>query len=158
MNYAFLMLACCAVFVAACAPETPKVVMPEKKMAITDASVQATGHWKAVTKPKEVALQAVPQINAVDLRCYRDDMICVETLASLYQKSDGNPDDRPSLYPHRFVYKITKWDEAGLQAKSETSVANVELKISVSDKTASRAMINAKGAANQTLAWSWVLE
>lgn len=158
MKYPLLLLAACVAFLAACTQEAPKVIMPEKKMTVTDASIQTVGHWKAVTKPKEIALQAVPQINAVDLRCYRDDMICIETLASLYQKSDGNTDDRPSIYPHRFVYKIVKWDESGLQAKSETSVANVELKISSVDKTASRAMIDAKGAVNQTLAWSWVLE
>ncbi|HSW63493.1 MAG TPA: hypothetical protein VLH56_09320 [Dissulfurispiraceae bacterium] len=158
MKYTLSALSCLVVLFAACAPEAPKVAMPQKKMTITDASVQATGHWKAVTKPKEPVLQAVPQINAVDLRCYREDMICIETLASLYQKSDGNPEDLPSLFPHRFVYKIVKWDESGLLAKSETSVANVELKVSLSDKTASRAMVDSRGAATQTLAWSWVLE
>ena len=158
MNYALLVLSCLACLIAACTAEAPRVVMPEKKMTITDVSAQAIGHWKVITKPKEVSLQAVPQINAVDLRCYRDEMICVETIASLYQKSDGNAAVRPSLFPHRFVYKIVKWDEAGLRAKSETSVADVELKVSFTDKTASRAMIDGKGGANQTLAWSWVLE
>lgn len=158
IHYVLPALSCLVVLFTACTPEAPKVALPEKKMTITDASVQAIGHWKAVTKPKEAALQAVPQINAVDFRCYREDMVCVETLASLYQKSDGNPEARPSLFPHRFVYKIVKWDASGLQAKSETSVADVELKVSLSDKTVSRAMVDSRGSANQTLTWSWVLE
>ncbi|HMK42958.1 MAG TPA: hypothetical protein VK445_02350, partial [Dissulfurispiraceae bacterium] len=75
-----------AVFLlSACTAQPQKIEMPEKKLAINEASVQALGHWKVILKPKEVSLQAVPEVNAVDIRCYRDDMICVETLASFYQ-------------------------------------------------------------------------
>ena len=119
------------------------------------------GHWSSATGRYSVEL---PRVNSVDIDCWHRRMICVEHLSKLVQPADDRRGflKRPMLFAEGNEYKIVEWSQSSLVARFEPRAADIEIRVSFSEKVAERTFreTTARGAAGAATgeALHWMLE
>lgn len=137
--------------------------MPKQFYADEDY-VRMEGRWKSIGRRTGVS-RLIPVINTAEIRCDRQARICIETVGMLYSRN-MDKDDRPGLDPWlsvpTFEYEIVEWTPNLVRAVVKQPVADIELRISLADKSAerSRRETTARGSetADPNVYEHWVLE
>jgi hypothetical protein len=95
----------------------------------------------------------LPAINTVWIACDKSKKICRETIASLeIEGGEGRPGEAEGRLGIRVEeYRIQKWSNTGFSATGRTRAGEVELRVSLENKKATRTVSGARGA-------RWVLE
>lgn len=118
--------------------------------------VYLEGSWKLITTPTKS--RKIPKINSTKILCNRQLMVCTEWSAHL----ESNVLVYPYLYPDETEYRIIEWSETKIKAESEARAVDVELVISIPEKSAEKTMreTTARGAigAEPEKVQHWILE
>lgn len=118
------------------------------------------GRWRALVK-KENPL--IPELNSVKVICNKNTMTCVESMALLFTEKDKVPTPMEGfLAPQSNKYKVLEWTSELIRAREEAPVADIELRISLGDKSVERSFreTTARGVStsNPNNVQHWVLE
>jgi hypothetical protein len=119
------------------------------------------GTWRNVTGGPSVE---VPRANSVRLECRRSLMTCIEHIAKLIQPSDDSSGfvKQPTLFVMKEEFRVLEWSQTALVARAQPRAADMDLRISLVDRTAQRTSREtaARGAegANPTAIHLWRLE
>jgi hypothetical protein len=114
-----------------------------------DGFVSASGHWVRTTSRQR---SGVPVLNAVQIVCSRNQGTCIEAVAGLH--SDLDPLFREAtgggllLTSEITEFSIHEWSALAIRATAQPRAADIELRISMPEKTVSRTAIEtgARGA------------
>lgn len=124
--------------------------------------VTVQGRWRALNR---ALVSVVAAVNTVEIICYKPDRTCTENLAKLYTRLDDpkwyKTVDGPVLLVESSEFKVTEWTDGTIRAIRHAPVADVEVTISIADKTARKTFqeTNARGATNANpVPQHWVLE
>lgn len=107
-----------------------------------DGFVSMSGRWARVTDSQRSAL---PLLNAVQIVCSRNQGTCIEAVAGLH--SDLDPLFREAtgggllLTSEVTEFSIREWSASAIKAIAQPRVADIELRISMPEKTVSRTAI-----------------
>ena len=71
----------------------------------------------------------IAEINTLTVSCSKIELTCEEWIANAFPGW---------LYLHRENYKVMEWDDLRVLARSEAPVADIELRISLVDKSVER--------------------
>lgn len=119
------------------------------------------GTWRNVTGGPSVQ---IPQANSVRVECHRNLKTCIEHIAKLIRPSDDSSGSikQPTLFVMKEEFRVLEWSQNSIVARAQPRAADVDLRISLVDKTAERtsretAARGAKGA-NLTSVHLWMLE
>lgn len=137
---------------------------PSKAFQIVDdANVYLEGRWKQVGST--AAGRIIPKHNAVSILCDKKSGTCTENQALLVTRQDNaiiSPSSCSLLYPEQFTYAITEWSESVIKAERKPRAADVEIRISLTDKSAEKSFreTTARGSdtANPNIVADWILE
>ncbi len=119
------------------------------------------GSWRRTSQRPSVE---VPYVNSVRIECDRTARLCNEYVAKFVQKTD-DPDgavERPSLFLMKEQFRVIEWTRTSIAARAEPRAADIDLRISLTDRTAERssretASRGAQGANPQNVT-QWVLQ
>lgn len=133
----------------------PKVIN-----AVSKNQVYIEGRWKEISKIKK--FKTTPRINSTIILCNRESMSCIEHEACLTRKEDNDILPYALLYVQPTTYQISEWSDTIIKARMEARAGDVELRISLADKSAEKSFreTSARGAegANPNLTEHWILE
>ncbi|OGX27548.1 MAG: hypothetical protein A2787_09405 [Omnitrophica WOR_2 bacterium RIFCSPHIGHO2_01_FULL_48_9] len=133
---------------------------PKKLIATEGNFVFIEGHWKKMGESSRYGI--LPEINAVSITCDRKIMICTENKALLFVPEKQNSLPKRFLYVSKDEYVVTEWTDQLIKAERKAPVADLELRISLIDKSAERSFRETKARGNETANPSvfghWVLE
>lgn len=151
-----------AVAVAAVTVEAQEVRTNPKLFRIEDSgAVVIEGTWRVATGGPS---REVPQTNSVRVECHRAGRKCVEHIAKLIRASDDSSGlvKQSTLLLMKEEFRVVEWSQTVIVARAEPRAADVELRISLVDRTAERTSreTKARGAAgaNASLLHAWRLE
>ena len=153
-----------AAVVVAAAPAWAEEVRTNPKLfqvGDSGAVVVIEGTWRIVTGRPSVE---IPHVNSVRVECHRAARQCVEYAAKLIGPSDDASGfvKRSTLFLMREEFRVLEWSQDVIVARAEPRAADVELRISLVDRTAERMSREtaARGAqgANPTGLNVWRLE
>ena len=117
------------------------------------------GTWRALSQP---GFTVIPKINTTTGHCSKQSMACTESIALLFSKSDRTLDKGTWLDVQVNTYQVLEWTPTTIYAREETSVNDIELRISLSDKSVERFSreTRARGAstANPAISRHWMLD
>jgi hypothetical protein len=119
------------------------------------------GTWRNVTGGPSVE---VPRANSVRLECHRSLKTCIEHIAKLIRPSDDYLGlvKQPTLFVMKEDFRVLEWSQNAIVARAQPRAADVDLRISLVDKTAERTSreTTARGAegAKPTAIYLWRLE
>ena len=118
------------------------------------------GTWRRTSQRPTVE---VPYVNSVRIECDRTARICNEYVAKFTQKTDDplGAVERPYLFLMKEQFRVIEWTETVIDARAEPRAATIDLRISLTDRTAERssretASRGAQGANPQNVT-QWVL-
>jgi hypothetical protein len=82
----------------------------------------------------------VPHVNSVRIECDRAARICNEYVAKFIQKSDDpiGAVERPSLLLMKEQFRVIEWTDTTISGRAEPRAADIDLRISLADRTAER--------------------
>ena len=123
--------------------------------------VIAEGRWRRIsTRPSINA----PTINTVRVECDRARRVCEELMANVLQPFDdplGKVNDR-YLFVGETIFKVLEWSSTLIMARAEQPAVDIDLRISLADKSAERTLreTGARGAqgADPSRVDQWVLD
>jgi hypothetical protein len=125
----------------------------------TKSMVSFEGRWKAISQQK---IEMLPPINTVVGHCNKKTLTCSETLALYYRPDDRTPSGDPYLYPQTHDYRVIEWTSTRIIAREEAPVADIEIRISLVDKSIERSAkeTTARGSmtADPNISRHWILE
>jgi hypothetical protein len=119
------------------------------------------GTWRNVTGGPSVV---IPRANSVRIECHRSRRTCIEHIAKLIQPSDDSLGfvKQPNLFVKKQEFRVLEWSQNAIVAREQLRAADVDLRISLGDKTAERTFREtaARGArgANPDAIYLWRLE
>jgi len=89
-------------------------------------------------------------------------MTCTETIALLFGPDDKTPDGVSRLFLQTNDYKVIEWSSTTIVARENAPVADIELRISLADRSAERSSRETKARGSETanpgISRHWVLE
>jgi len=119
------------------------------------------GTWRRFSQRATVE---VPDVNSVRIECDRTAGICHEYVAKFIQKTDDpiGAVERPYLFLMKEQFRVLEWTGTTITARAEPRAADIDLRISLVDRTAERtsretASRGAQGANPQSVT-RWVLQ
>ncbi len=128
--------------------------------ALSENQVFLEGRWKEVSPIKNY--KTTPKINTTSILCDKGSNSCIEHEACLATRKDNSILPYTLLYVQPTTYIITEWSDTVIKAKYEARAGDVELRISLADKSAEKSFreTSARGAmgANPDLIEHWILE
>ena len=88
----------------------------------------------------ERATVEVPLINSVRIECDRTVGVCNEYVAKFIQKTDdpAGTMEQPYLFLMKEQFRIIQWTGTTITARAEPRAADIDLRISLSDRSAER--------------------
>jgi hypothetical protein len=119
------------------------------------------GTWRRTLQRPTVE---VPYVNSVRIECDRTTKICNEYVAKFIQKTDDplGAVERPYLFLMKEQFRIIEWTGTTIAARAEPRAADMDLRISLTNRTAERSSreTSARGAqgANLQNVTQWVLQ
>lgn len=95
------------------------------------------GTWRATTAAPSVE---VPRTNSVRAECHRTSRKCVEHIAKLIRPSEDSSGfvKEPTLLLMKEEFVVVEWSEDVIVARAKPRAADVELRISLKNRTAER--------------------
>ena len=123
--------------------------------------VMVQGTWGRIS---ERATVEVPRVNSVRIECDRTAGVCNEYVAKFIQKTDDPAVtmERPYLFLMKEQFRIITWTGTTITARAEPRAANIDLRISLADRSAERTSreTGSRGAqgANSQNVTQWVLQ
>lgn len=135
---------------------------PEKVISVlSENQVFLEGRWKKISSITK-QYRITPKINTTLILCNKGSGSCVEHAACLVTGKDSPWSPYSRLYIQPTDYFITEWSDSVIKAKYEARAGDVELRISLADKSAEKSFreTSARGAhgANPNLVENWILE
>ena len=138
------------------------IYIPEKEITKYQQYVLVKGRWRE----KEGFNQLLAKVNIVDIRCDKDSMVCVETIANVQSMEENEilKIHKTNLLSLGIIkYKIIEWtNDDTIVAINDAPVADMEIKISLKDNFAERSVRETKargdGTADSNVYSHWVLE
>lgn len=126
-HYGFLLLCLvtATIFLNACNDYRPRI--DKKTFTSMKDSLLFSGRWKQTDSVKSTSHMA--EINTLTVSCSKIELTCEEWIANAFPEW---------LYLHREVYTVMEWDDLRVLARSEAPVADIELRISLVDKSVER--------------------
>ncbi len=119
------------------------------------------GTWRRTSQQPTVE---VPYLNSVRIECDRGARMCNEYIAKFIQKRDDplGAVERPYLFLMKEQFRVIEWTGTAITARAEPRAADIDLRISLTDRTAERvsretAARGAQGANPQNVT-QWALE
>jgi hypothetical protein len=135
---------------------------PSKRIDVDEKSgshVRFEGRWKATSQS---GFAVIPKINTTSGSCAKETMSCTETIALLFSTADKTPDGVNRLFLQNNYYRVIEWSSKTIHAKEEAPVADIELRISLVDRSAERTSRETKArgseTANPNISRQWILE
>ena len=118
------------------------------------------GRWHALVKKQN---PLIPELNSVTVICNKNTMICIESMALLFTERDKVATPMEGfLAPQSNKFKVVEWTSSLIRAREEAPVADIELRISLGDKSVERSFseTTARGVttSNPHNVQHWVLE
>ncbi len=106
----------------------------------------------------------MPRLNSVRVECDRTARVCNEYVAKLIQKTDDpiSAVERPYLFLMKEQFRVIEWTGTTITARAEARAADIDLRVSLTDRTAERtsretALRGAQGANPENVS-QWVLQ
>jgi len=153
-----------AVFLLFAVPASSEEITTDWKQFTVSADgryVTVQGTWRRISQRASVE---VPHVNSVRIECDRAARICNEYVAKFIQKSDDpvGAVERPYLFQMKEPFRVIEWTDATISGRAEPRVADIDLRVSLVDRTAERtsretASRGAQGANPQNIT-QWVLQ
>jgi hypothetical protein len=119
------------------------------------------GTWRRSSQRPTVE---VPYVNSVRIECDRTSRICNEYVAKFIQKTDDplGAVERPYLFLMKEQFRVIEWTGTTIAARAEPRAADIDLRISLTTRTAERssretAVRGAQGANPQNVT-QWALQ
>ena len=119
------------------------------------------GTWRRISQRATVE---VPRVNSVRIECDRTARVCNEYVAKFIQKTDDplGAVERPYLFLMKEQFRVIEWTGTTIAARAEPRAADIDLRISRTNRTAERSSREtaARGAqgANLQNVTQWVLQ
>jgi hypothetical protein len=119
------------------------------------------GTWRRSSQRPTVE---VPYVNSVRIECDRTSRICNEYVAKFIQKTDDplGAVERPYLFLMKEQFRVIEWTGTTIAARAEPRAADIDLRISLTTRTAERSSREtaARGAqgTNPQNVTQWVLQ
>ena len=119
------------------------------------------GTWRRTSQRPTVE---VPYVNSVRIECDRTAKICNEYVAKFIQKTDDplGAVERPYLFLMKEQFRVIEWTGTTIAARAEPRAADIDLRISLTNRTAERSSREtaARGAqgGNPQNVTQWVLQ
>jgi len=140
-----------------------QIATDEKNVLVSGdgRSVVLQGTWRRTSQRPTVE---VPHVNSVRIECDRTARICNEYVAKFIEKTDDllGAVERPHLFLMKEQFRVMEWTGTTIAARAETRAADIDLRISLTDRTAERSSpeTGARGAqgANPQNVTQWVLQ
>lgn len=133
---------------------------PKIFLILEDGNVYLEGRWKQIGSTSNYKI--IPKHNSVSILCDKKSGICTENEALLVTKKDNPITPCPLLYPEQFTYIITEWSDTTIKAERKPPVADVEIRISLIDKSAEKSFretqVRGADTANPDIVGNWILE
>lgn len=156
-NAAYLIL---AISLSGCLNITDIKSPPKIINAVSENQVYIEGRWRETSIVKK--FKTTPRINSTAILCNRESLSCIEHEACLATRKDNNILPYALLYIQPTTYQISEWSNTIIKAHKEARAGDVELRISLADKSAEKSFreTSARGAegANPNLVEHWILE
>ncbi len=153
-----------AAFLLLAVPASSEQITTDRKQFIVSGDgryVILQGTWHRISHRATVE---VPHVNSVRIECDRAARICDEYVAKFIQKSDDpiGAVERPILFLVKEQFRVIEWTDTTISARAEPRAADIDLRISLADRTAERtsretASRGAQGA-NRLNVTHWVLQ
>jgi hypothetical protein len=126
---------------------------------LDDGNVYLEGRWKEIAETSRYKM--IPKHNSISILCDKKAGVCTETQALLVIKKDNPLIPSALLYPEQFTYLVTEWSDATIKAERKPRAADVEIRISLTDKSAEKSYreTKARGAdsSNPDVVGNWIL-
>jgi hypothetical protein len=152
-----------ALFLVVVLARGAEITTDQKQFAVSSDGkhVMVQGAWRRVT---ERATVEVPRINSVRIECDRTAGVCNEYIAKFIQETDdpAGAMKRPYLFLMKEQFRVIEWTGTTITARAEPRAADIDLRISLSGRSAERTSRGttsrgAKGANSQNVT-QWVLQ
>jgi hypothetical protein len=152
-----------AVLLVAVSARGAEITTDQKQFVVSSdrRHVTVQGTWSPTS---ERATVEVPRVNSVRIECDRTIGVCNEYVAKFIQKTDdpAGTMERPYLFLMKERFRIITWTGKTITARAEPRAANIDLRISLADRSAERTSreTGARGAqgANSQNVTQWVLQ
>jgi hypothetical protein len=133
---------------------------PKRKVDTVGRSyVTFEGRWRTIS---ESGSRSIPRLNTAVGYCEKATMTCNENIAKLYSKDEWPGHPNGFLRVAGTDFKVIEWSKDRIIARYEAPVADLELRISLSDGSAERSFRETKARGSDTadpkIAGHWVLE
>ncbi len=156
-------LAAAAVIILGVSARGEQIATDQKHFSLSGDGryVVHQGTWRRISQQATVE---VPNVNSVRIECDRAARVCNEYVAKLIQKTDDpiGAVERTYLFLMKEQFRVIEWTGTTITARSEPCAADIDLRISLADRTAERtsretASRGAQGASPQNVS-QWVLQ
>jgi hypothetical protein len=109
----------------------------EISLSASGSRLVLQGKWRNATERPSIV---VPRINTARVECDKQTLICNEYIAKLIEKSDDPTGfvNQRYLWLRREEFRILEWSDSVVVARAETRAADIELRISLTDRAAER--------------------
>lgn len=167
MNGVKATIAVCLLVLSACKEEVTtgrKDITTDRKNFIESDDRQVlvvTGSWRLTSQNPSLE---VPAVNSVRIECDRASRTCNEYIAKFAQHSDDPLVDvqHPYLWLGKEQYEVKEWTSSTLTARAQPRAGDIDLRLSLVDKSAERLSreTGARGAqgANPSAVSHWTLK
>lgn len=148
---------------AAAAFRGAEITTNQKQFVVSSdrTSVIVHGTWYRIAERPTVE---VPRVNSVRIECDRTAGVCNEYVAKFIQKTDDPTGtvERAHLFLMKEQFRVIEWTETTITARAEPRAADIDLRISLADRSAERTSREtesrgAKGANSQNVT-QWVVQ
>jgi hypothetical protein len=119
----------------------------EISLSASGSHLVIQGKWRNVTESPSVV---VPRVNTTRIECDKRTLRCDEYIAKLIEKSDDPTGfvGRRYLWLMKEEFRILEWSESLVVARAGPRAADIELRVSLTDRAAERTLreTGARGA------------
>jgi hypothetical protein len=136
-----------------------QIQSPLRKVNVDDRFVTFEGRWLTIS---QTGSTKIPKLNTISGICIRQNKTCEERLANLFGKGEWSANGPGYLSVTTTEFQIIEWSSDRIVARYEAPVADVELRISLADRSVERSFRETKARGSDTadpkIAVHWVLE
>ena len=133
---------------------------PKAFQILENGNVYLEGRWKQIGSTS--SFRIIPKHNSASILCDKKSGICTENQALLVTKNDNPITPSALLYPEEFTYIISEWSDTTIKAERKPPVADVEIRISLIDKSVEKSFreTQARGSytSNPNIVGNWILK
>lgn len=127
---------------------------------LNNGNLYLEGRWEQAASTATERI--IPKDNAIAIFCDRRSGVCIENEALFTLKEKVSFVQAPLLHTEQYSYVITEWSDTTIKAERKTPAADVEIKISLADKSAEKGWRETAARGNDTAnpykAASWALK